>query len=171
MKSDNHLNKFFIIQMIVLNIITVGLIIRELINLNEIRKVEQFINSNQSILTNQYDETSLDSLNLKYQNIKANISSENTLGGLINFLEIKTEQYNLKIKETKVIYATEEEISYEITVEGNINSIYNFVFDIEEDKNLKMITNTSMSFINNVPNVKISIVNKKLWLKRFLPPF
>lgn len=162
MKSDNHVNKFFIIQMIALNTITIGLIIRELVNLNEIRSVEQFINIHQNLLTNQLNEDYLDSLNVKYQNIKEGISSENTLGDLINFLENKTETNNLRIKETKVVYATEEEINYEITVEGNLNSITNFILDIEEDKSLKMISNSSMIFINNVPNVKISIINKKL---------
>ena len=162
MKSDSHLNKFFIIQMIILNLVIVGLIVRELINLNEIRKIEEFLNINKNIRSNQITEVELELLNQKYLVIKESISSQNTLGDLIEFIENKSQQYNLRIKETKVISATDEEINYEIEVEGDIQGISSFITDIEEDKNIKDITNSSMKLINNIPNVKISITNKKL---------
>ena len=162
MKSDSHLNKFFIIQMNILNLVIVGLIVRELINLNEIRKIEEFLNINKNIRSNQITEVELELLNQKYLVIKESISSQNTLGDLIEFIENKSQQYSLQIKETKVISATDEEINYEIEVEGDIQGISSFITDIEEDKNIKEITNTSMKLINNIPNVKISITNKKL---------
>jgi hypothetical protein len=161
MKSDNNVNKFFIIQMITLNIIVISLIIKELITLNNLRNAEQFINSNQSTQSS-ISEANLEILNSKYQSFKSIISSQNTLGDLINFVENKSEQYNLKIIESKVIYATENEINYEITLEGTVSNIANFVSDVEEDKSVKEINNSSMKFVNNIPNVKISIINKKL---------
>ncbi len=162
MKPDNNVNKFFIIQMITLNIIVIGLIVKELISLNNLRETEQFINSNQNTQVS-ISETNLEILNSKYQSFKSIISSQNTLGDLINFVENKSEQYNLKIIETKVNYATESEINYEITLEGNLTNIASFISDIEEDRSVKEINNSSMNFVNNIPNVKISIVNKKLW--------
>jgi hypothetical protein len=148
--------------MIILNLVIVGLIVRELINLNEIRKIEEFLNINKNIRSNQITEVELELLNQKYLVIKESISSQNTLGDLIEFIENKSQQYNLRIKETKVISATDEEINYEIEVEGDIQGISSFITDIEEDKNIKDITNSSMKLINNIPNVKISITNKKL---------
>jgi hypothetical protein len=142
--------------------VIVGLIVRELINLNEIRKIEEFLNINKNIRSNQITEVELELLNQKYLVIKESISSQNTLGDLIEFIENKSQQYSLQIKETKVISATDEEINYEIEVEGDIQGISSFITDIEEDKNIKEITNTSMKLINNIPNVKISITNKKL---------
>jgi len=162
MNSDSNVNKFFIIQMIVLNIIVIFLIIREIINLNEIRKAEQFIISNQNIENTEVSDANLEFLNKKYQEILNNNSSQNSLGDLIKFIEIKTETYNLKIKESKVISATENEIIYDFSVEGDIKNIAGFIYEIEEDRSIKEITQTSMNIVNNIPNVKIIIVNKKI---------
>jgi len=162
MNSDSNVNKFFIIQMIVLNIIVIFLIIREIINLNEIRKAEQFIISNQNIENTEVSDANLEFLNKKYQEILNNNSSQNSLGDLIKFIEIKTETYSLQIKDSKVISATDNEIIYDFSVEGDIKNIAGFIYEIEEDRSIKEISQTSMNIVNNIPNVKIIIVNKKI---------
>ena len=83
MKSDNNVNKFFIIQMITLNIILIILIIKELITLNNLRNAEQFINSNQStqssISTSKVVFQIFESDNLK-NNIRDNIIKTTSYG-------------------------------------------------------------------------------------------
>ncbi len=162
MKSDSHLNKFFITQMIILNIVITVLIVRELVNFNNFNNIKNTIGKNEFLTRNKIDKTELEFYETKYQQFLTQNSNQNTLGELITFIENKTEENNLRIVESKVIYATNEEINYEIGVTGTMSSIYSFILAIEEDLSLKEITNTRISFNNNNPTVRMSIIAKKL---------
>jgi hypothetical protein len=158
MNSDSNLNKFFIVQISILNLLAVGLLIKELIVFTENEKKQETIN-NSIELIKKVDYDKLNEIDEKYNRIKSSISSENTLGNLLEFMETKTSNFNLSIQDTKVISVSNEEIYFDITVSGSFQNIAEFIKEIEEDTNIKEIIKTEITIIENIPSVKISIRN------------
>ncbi len=161
MNSDNNLNKFYIIQIAIINLIAIGLIINELLKFNENFKKDETIDSSISLIR-RTDFSKLNEIESRFLRFKSEVSTENNLGELLEFIELKTTNNNLSIKDTKVISATNEEIYFDLTIEGSFENITEFIKEIEEDRSIREIVNSEVSFINNQPTVKLSIRNIKL---------
>jgi hypothetical protein len=162
MNSNNKINKFFIILILVLNIVGIFIITRELFRIAELNKIESSIVENESIINQNKNLINKEDLDTRYEEINKIISSINNLGDLLTFIELKTEEYNLTIEETKVLNVSNEEILYQIKVNGSLESISGFIREIEEDKNIKEIIKSEIEVVENETVVLLLIKNTLL---------
>jgi len=160
--ENPKINKFFLVQVIILNSIIVLMIIREVSRVfilnNNLKTNSQYLESIANIDTNENYTT----LNEKYNTYLSKFSKENSLSDLIKSIENKTTKYNLEITQSKVIEVSDNQIKYEVTLAGNFDSIANFVKELEADTNPKEIVSSGAEIKNNKPEVKFLIRINKL---------
>ena len=70
--------------------------------------------------------------------------------------------HNVTIRNSKVLSVTDDEVLYEITVQGTLDEIANFIQEIESDTNIKEIVKSELKIDNNRPSITIVIRNIKL---------
>ena len=162
MHSDKNVNKLFIGQMIFFNLIILILVIIEVKKFTDINKIYREVSTKQEELALTKEVNNIDEINRKYDLLLTEISKENSLANLLNFVEQKTTENNIQILKTKVIEASESNITYQIQVTGDIKNIANFIKNIEEDKNIKEVINSKVEFSNNTPYMIITIKVTKI---------
>jgi Tfp pilus assembly protein PilO len=162
MNSDKNVNKLFIGQMIFFNLIILILVIIEVKKFTDINKIYREVSTKQEELALTKEVNNIDEINRKYDLLLTEISKENSLANLLNFVEQKTTENNIQILNTKVIEASESNITYQIQVTGDIKNIANFIKNIEEDKNIKEVINSKVEFSNNTPYMIITIKVTKI---------
>jgi len=161
-QSKSKLTNIFVIQTIILLILILSLVIRELIKYGELSKLENDLRNTELLTLNTIDTQTLREYEERYQMFIGKLNKENSLGELLKFIEEKTIQYNITIRESRILSVTDNEIIYELNLEGEINSIYLLVKAIEEDINIKEIQKTEIKMINKSPNMRITIKAVKL---------
>lgn len=161
-QSKSKLTNIFVIQTIILLLLILSLVIRELIKYGELSKLENDLRNTELLTLNTIDTQTLREYEERYQKFIGKLNKENSLGELLKFIEEKTIQYNITIRESRILSVTDNEIIYELNLEGEINSIYLLVKAIEEDINIKEIQKTEIKMINKSPNMRITIKAVKL---------
>ena len=162
MNSDNLLNKFFVGQMILLNTIILILITVEIFRFTELNQMLKEVNSKQEDLKTVKETINIEEIDKKYNKFITEVSKENSLSNLLNFIDKKTTENNLQIINTKVLEASESALNYQLELTGDIKNISKFFKNIEEDKNIKEITSSEIIFSNNIPYMRITIKVTKI---------
>jgi len=162
--NDNINNRIFLYVVLLVNGIFIFFIFQETAKYNNNISISNQIQTLEKDLMRIEENQNYKNLKVskeKYDRFRTNFNSENRLQDFLAFLEKTTLENSITVEDIQFPVSNETESISKVELKGTIENYYNFIVDLENDKALKEIVNSSIEMEAGLPILFLEIRSYK----------